>query len=184
MAAKLKNVFDTMDLDNETVALYSDAFQLKSKGGMKIRSSDLASVRFVVSLRRHRDSRLTSFFLCTKQQVLWSLGYNPTEAQLKHIVKNYDRTGSGYISFQVFLRIMADPKSRVRNATRETFLKSFSVFDKGNTGSVDAKELLDNLTQLGDTLTRDEAMKLISKAPTDRYGRIDIGRFVDMLTSE
>ena len=117
-------------------------------------------------------------------QVLWSLGFNPTEAQLKHIIKNYDRTGSGYIGFQVFLRIMADPKSRVVNESRENFIKSFGVFDKSNTGTVDAKELLDNLTQLGDTLTRDEAMKLISKAPTDRYGRIDIERFVDIMMRE
>lgn len=112
------------------------------------------------------------------------MGFNPTEAQLKHIIKNYDRTGSGYIGFQVFLRIMADPKSRVVNESRENFIKSFAVFDKGNTGTVDAKELLDNLTQLGDTLTRDEAMKLISKAPTDRYGRIDIERFVDIMMRE
>ena len=112
------------------------------------------------------------------------MGFNPTEAQLKHITKNYDRTGSGYISFQVFLRIMADPKSRVVNESRENFIKSFGVFDKSNTGTVDAKELLDNLTQLGDTLTRDEAMKLISKAPTDRYGRIDIERFVDIMMRE
>ena len=45
MEAKITNIYDSMGLDSETVALYSDAFQLKSKGGMKIRAADLAPVR-------------------------------------------------------------------------------------------------------------------------------------------
>lgn len=46
MSSQIATIYDTMNLDSETVALYQDAFQLKSKGGMKIRATDLAPVRF------------------------------------------------------------------------------------------------------------------------------------------
>ena len=48
---QIAKIYDTMDLDSETVALYQDAFQLKSKGGMKIRATDLAPVRVLVFFR-------------------------------------------------------------------------------------------------------------------------------------
>jgi hypothetical protein len=61
MEAKITNIYDSMGLDSETVALYSDAFQLKSKGGMKIRAADLAPVR-VFFLKRNALCRRARAF--------------------------------------------------------------------------------------------------------------------------
>jgi len=154
--SKLSIVYNSHGLDDDTVALYCDAFKLKAKEGMKIQTEDLA-------------------------QVLWSLGMNPTEAQLKHICLTQDRTNTGFIGFQSFLKVMSDPKLKLQNDSRDDFIATFSVLDKGNTGFVDAKELLQMLTTLGDTLTVEEARRLVSVAPMDSKNRIDIHRFVDKM---
>jgi len=156
--SKVEDVYNTYDLDEDSVSLYCDAFKLKAKDGMRIRTEDLAPV-------------------------LWSIGLNPTEAQIKHICTTFDRMGTGFLSFQHFLKLMSDPKLRIRNETKEEFIATFSVLDKGRTGFVDARELLEMLTTLGDTLTVEEAKRLISMSPITSDNRINIRRFADELLS-
>mgnify|MGYP006960673583 FL=1 len=59
---QIAKIYDTMGLDSETVALYQDAFQLKSKGGMKIRATDLAPVRVPAFLSRSFSVKIHFFF--------------------------------------------------------------------------------------------------------------------------
>ena len=188
-----------MDISDEDVARYRDAFKLKDKDGTRIRNDDLATV-------------------------LWSLGHNPTDGQIQDLTKKFGGN-SGFISFQSFLEIMSvsqvvrtsvrvvkghavlcpiilplcaickppplplqytpqDPKSKLQNASRQNIIDSFQVFDKGNSGRVNAREMLSMLSTLGDSMGEEEAARLLERAGIDQDGTIEIAVFVDLLMRE
>ena len=77
---------------------------------------------------------------------------------------------------------MKDPKTKnMRVETKAEFLKKFEALDRRGDGYVDASELLEILTTLGDTLTVEEARRLVAMAPMTTDNQIDLNLFADTL---
>ena len=144
--------YNTYDLTEEQLDLYMDAFKLfdRLQDG-RIRTNDLAPL-------------------------LRALGHNPTEGEVKDVIQDYDRTDTGFLSFQKFLLLMSS--SKLHKESAEDFIKAFAVFDKAGTGKIDAEDFLVQLQSLGDTLTKEQAYQMISNAKADEDGLIDINQFV------
>eukprot|EP01125_Pyxidicula_operculata_P011518 TRINITY_DN376_c0_g1_i3.p1 TRINITY_DN376_c0_g1~~TRINITY_DN376_c0_g1_i3.p1 ORF type:complete len:166 (-),score=34.36 TRINITY_DN376_c0_g1_i3:25-453(-) len=120
---------------------------------------------------RDGDGKITSGELGT---VMRALGQNPTEAEVKEIVRGL---GSDLVDFEKFKGVMhknkkdVDPEREMREA--------FKVFDKDGKGVVQTSELRAVLTSMGEKLT-DEEVDGIIKA-TDKDGKIHVEDFIQTL---
>lgn len=128
---------------------------------------------------RNGDGYITSKDLGT---VVRSLGYNPTEAEVKDMIKNTDTSKNGMLDFKDFHELM----SKVANTSDsdEEIREAFKVFDRDNSGSISASELKRVMTMFGEKLTEEEVDQMINEADVDRDGQIDYEEFVRMMTAK
>lgn len=75
-------------------------------------------------------------------------------------------------------------KQNPLNDTAEDIVKAFSVFDKESTGKIDAKTLRHYLVSLGETLTEEEADKLIRSADPRNTGFVEYKPFVSAMMAK
>ncbi|KAH9369721.1 hypothetical protein HPB48_007688 [Haemaphysalis longicornis] len=143
-------------LSEEQISEFREAFTLYDKEGSgSIRASDLGTV-------------------------MRSLGYNPTEAQVKEIVGSESRDN---IDFPEFLTLMAKEEFRLGDVD-EQIRDAFKVFDRNGDGYVSCAELRHVMTTMGEKLTHEEVDEMIREADKDGDGRINYDEFVAMVTSK
>ncbi|XP_063430894.1 uncharacterized protein LOC134712857 [Mytilus trossulus] len=107
--------------------------------------------------------------------VMRSLGCNPTEGELKDMIKEVDADGNGCIDFPEFLEMMA---KRLQDVDEEAELReAFKVFDKDGSGSISKAELKLVMENLGEKLTGEEIDEMMAEADKDGNGEIDYEEF-------
>jgi calmodulin len=142
----------------EKIAEFKEAFTLFDKDG---------------------DGTITTAELGT---VVRALGKNPTEAEIKGIIKEVDPDGRGLIDFQEFLNVMSRP---LRDYDNEKDLKdAWKVFDKEGQGFILTTELRHVLTKIGETLSPEEMDELIKEADPDQDGKILYEDFIKVMTAK
>mgnify|MGYP002060945281 CR=1 FL=1 len=62
--------------------------------------------------------------------------------------------------------------------------EAFKIFDRDGNGYIDAKELKQVVTRLGQVLTSDEADEFMLEADLDGDGKLDYNEFVRMMLQE
>ncbi|KAH6931822.1 hypothetical protein HPB50_000887 [Hyalomma asiaticum] len=117
------------------------------------------------------------------EMVLRALGERPTAEEMARIVRQVDRNHSGSIDFQEFLAFMVH-KMSVRISTRADVLKAFQVFDRDSNGYITKAELTHIFTKIGQSMTLEEAEKIIAEVDADKDGRIDYAEFLNKVMPE
>ena len=128
---------------------------------------------------KDRDGAITTKELGT---VMRNLGQNPSEEELKQMIREVDLDGSGTIDFKEFLCLMV--KKMKGNDTEEELLEAFKVFDRDGNGYITSHELRHIMTNLGEGLTPEEVEEMIREADLDNDGQIDYDEFVKMMMSK
>ncbi|CAH3024480.1 unnamed protein product, partial [Porites evermanni] len=106
-------------------------------------------------------------------EILRSLGLNPTEADVKKVLKEVDPSGSKRISFEEFLPIFLSIGGKTStNTSIEGFVDGLRVFDRDGNGQISAAELRHVLTGLGEKMTEEEVNLLVSGIE-DQQGQIN-----------
>ncbi|XP_064475189.1 calmodulin-beta-like [Ornithodoros turicata] len=147
---------DSLQLTEDQLSQFKDAFTLFDKDGSgSILSSDLGTV-------------------------MRSLGYNPTEADIKDILGSEEIRDR--IDFPEFLTIMA--KNVRALDTEEEIREAFKVFDRNGDGFISTAELRHVMTTLGEKLSTEEVDEMIREADKDGDGQINYDEFVSMMTSK
>ncbi|KAL3874516.1 hypothetical protein ACJMK2_037522 [Sinanodonta woodiana] len=103
--------------------------------------------------------------------VLKSLGQDPTEAEIREMIKEVDEDGSGSIEFPEFLQLMASRMSE--QDSEEEIAKAFQEFDSQGRGYITTEELREIMTNLGEKLSHAEVNEMIREADPQNTGRID-----------
>ena len=85
---------------------------------------------------RDRDGAINNNELGT---VMRNLGQNPSEEELREMIKEIDLDGNGVIDFNEFLYLMV--KKMNTNDTEEELLETFKIFDRDGDGFVSSHEL-------------------------------------------
>jgi len=106
-----------------------------------------------------------------------SLGMNPTEAEIRQIVKEIP---GGKVDLPSFLKIMQ--KANTTRIAEKEIIEAFKVFDPSNTGFISIAELRHVLTILGEKLTNEEVHELIKEAD-DGTGRVNYKNYTKLLIS-
>ncbi len=94
-----------------------------------------------------------------------ALGFEPKKEEIKKMISDIDKDGSGTIDFSEFLEMMTAKMSE--RDSREEILKAFRLFDDDETGKISFRNLKRVAKELGENMTDEELQEMIDEA--DRY---------------
>ncbi|MBZ3887161.1 Centrin-1 [Sciurus carolinensis] len=108
-----------------------------------------------------------------------ALGFEPRKEELKRMISEVDREGTGKISFNDFLAVMTHKMSE--KDTKEEILKAFRLFDDDETGKISFKNLKRVAAELGENLTDEELQEMIDEADRDGDGEVNEEEFLKIM---
>ena len=82
------------------------------------------------------------------------------ELEVKEYQKQVDKGGDGNFTIEGLMNVMVSSWKSLEEE-EEAILSAFRVFDKENTGRIDADELRHIFVTLGDALTQEEVWTLL-----------------------
>ncbi|KAM9816833.1 uncharacterized protein ACB057_002094 [Neosynchiropus ocellatus] len=108
-----------------------------------------------------------------------ALGFEPKKEEIKKLISEVDKVGSGKIDFADFLSIMTVKISE--KDTKEEILKAFRLFDDDNTGKISFQNLKRVANELGEKLTDEELQEMIEEADGDGDGEVNEQEFLKIM---
>ncbi|XP_074820458.1 uncharacterized protein LOC141994187 isoform X1 [Natator depressus] len=108
-----------------------------------------------------------------------ALGYEPKKEELKKIISEVDKEGSGKINFDSFLYAMTQKMSEPES--REDILKAFKLFDDNGTGKISFQNLKRVAGEIGENLTDEELQEMIDEADVDGDGEVNEQEFLRII---
>lgn len=142
-------------LSKEKIAELKEAFALFDKDG---------------------DGRITANEL---ENVMRSMGENPTSKELSKIIQDLDTDGSGAIEFNEFSNLMSRRYSEIKEMKEIT--DAFKMFDRNGDGVISAGELRQVMTNMGQKLSDKDVDSMIKEADMDGDGQINYAEFIRMM---
>jgi centrin-1 len=104
-----------------------------------------------------------------------ALGFQVKNDEVKEMISQVDKDGSGAIDFNEFVEMMTGKMSD--RDSREEIMKVFDLFDDDNTGKISFKNLKRVATELGENLSDEELREMIEEADRDKDGFVNREEF-------
>ncbi|KAL5014105.1 hypothetical protein ScPMuIL_008375 [Solemya velum] len=111
------------------------------------------------------------------------LGLNPSEKQLKQMMKEVKKNHNGMIEYEDFKKLMKK-QSKSREKEKDDMIRAFRMFDKDGNNYIDKKELKRVMSELGETLSEDEISEMLRIADSNKDGKIDYQEFASFLLKQ
>ncbi|CAD7674987.1 unnamed protein product [Nyctereutes procyonoides] len=108
-----------------------------------------------------------------------ALGFEPRKEEMKKMISEVDKEGTGKISFNDFLAVMT--QKMAEKDTKEEILKAFRLFDDDETGKISFKNLKRVAIELGENLTDEELQEMIDEADRDGDGEVNEEEFLRIM---
>ncbi|GJQ75093.1 hypothetical protein Trydic_g9706 [Trypoxylus dichotomus] len=108
-----------------------------------------------------------------------ALGFEPKKEEIKRMIADIDKEGSGKLSFDDFLQLMS--MKMAEKDSKEEILKAFRLFDDDETGKISFKNLKRVAKELGENLTDEELQEMIDEADRDGDGEISQEEFLRIM---
>uniref|UniRef100_A0A8D0B6P0 Calglandulin n=1 Tax=Salvator merianae TaxID=96440 RepID=A0A8D0B6P0_SALMN len=108
-----------------------------------------------------------------------ALGFEPTKEELRRIVSEVDKEGSGKISFDAFYSVMTHKMSEAD--PKEEILKAFKLFENQETGKISFSNLKQIASEIGENLTDEELQEMIDEADVDGDGEVNEQEFLKIM---
>ncbi|GKT35579.1 centrin-1 [Aduncisulcus paluster] len=108
-----------------------------------------------------------------------ALGFEPSRDELKRMVAETDREGTGTIDFNGFLEVMT-VKMADRDSNEE-IMKAFRLLDSDDTGYITFDNLKRVAKELGEGITDDELREMIDEADRSGTGQISQEDFLRIM---
>jgi centrin-3 len=110
-----------------------------------------------------------------------ALGFDVKKEEVRRILAEVDREGTGTIEFPEFLSIMTE-KISARDPDEE-IAKAFHLFDEDGSGVITLKNMRRVARELGENLTDDELQAMIDEFDKDQDGAINSDEFFAIMKS-
>ena len=114
--------------------------------------------------------------------VMRNLGQNPSEEELKQLIREVDLNGDGTIDFKEFLCLMV--KKMDDSDIDQELQDAFKFFDGDKDGYIPSLELRNAMNNLGDEYTPEEAEEMIKEGDLDNDGKISFDEFMKIVLSK
>ncbi|CAG5114729.1 unnamed protein product [Candidula unifasciata] len=111
-----------------------------------------------------------------------ALGFDVKKADVLKTLRDYDREGTGKISFDDFNEVMTD--MMLDRDPQEEILKAFKLFDDDVTGKISLRNLRRVARELGENMTDEELRAMIDEFDRDGDGEINEEEFVAIMTGD
>ncbi|XP_057670867.1 uncharacterized protein LOC130902639 isoform X2 [Diorhabda carinulata] len=108
-----------------------------------------------------------------------ALGFEPKKEEIKKMIADIDKDGTGEISFEDFLQLMS--VKMAEKDSKEEIMKAFRLFDDDETGKISFKNLKRVAKELGENLTDEELQEMIDEADRDGDGEINQEEFLRIM---
>ena len=108
-----------------------------------------------------------------------ALGFEPRKEEMKRMIADVDKEGTGKISFNDFLAVMT--QKMAEKDTKEEILKAFRLFDDDETGKISFKNLKRVAKELGENLTDEKLQEMIDEADRDGDGEVNEDEFLRIM---
>ncbi|XP_055994321.1 centrin-1 [Sorex fumeus] len=108
-----------------------------------------------------------------------ALGFEPRKEEMKKMISEVDKEGTGKISFNDFLAVMT--QKMAEKDTKEEILKAFRLFDDDETGKISFRNLKRVANELGENLTDEELQEMIDEADRDGDGEVNEDEFLRIM---
>ncbi|KAH8321749.1 hypothetical protein KR074_011243, partial [Drosophila pseudoananassae] len=108
-----------------------------------------------------------------------ALGFEPKKEEIKRMIADIDKDGSGRLTFNDFLHLMT--VKMAEKDTKEEILKAFRLFDDDETGKISFKNLKRVARELGETLSDEELREMIDEADLDNDGEVNQEEFLRIM---
>ncbi|XP_054453267.1 uncharacterized protein cetn2 [Anoplopoma fimbria] len=108
-----------------------------------------------------------------------ALGFEPKKEEIKKMIGDVDKDGTGKISFADFLSVMT--QKMAEKDSKEEILKAFRLFDDDETGKISFKNLKRVAKELGENLTDEELQEMIDEADRDGDGEVNQQEFLRIM---
>ena len=116
------------------------------------------------------------------ENIMKSIGQNPSESELQDMINEIDIDGEGVITFDGFISLM---EKKLRDAdTEEELIESFKVFDKDGNGLISSENLREVVVSLGMKFSQEEIDEMIREADNDGDGFINYEEFVNCVLNK
>ena len=114
--------------------------------------------------------------------VMRNLGQNPSEEELKQLIREVDLNGDGTIDFKEFLCLMV--KKMDDSDIDQELQDAFKFFDGDKDGYITSLELRNAMNNLGEEYTPEEAEEMIKEGDLDNDGKISFDEFMKIVLSK
>ncbi|KAG8518885.1 Centrin-1 [Galemys pyrenaicus] len=108
-----------------------------------------------------------------------ALGFEPKKDEIKKMISEVDKEGTGKVSFNDFLAVMT--QKMAERDTKEEILKAFRLFDDDETGKISFRNLKRVASELGEHLTDEELQEMIEEADRDGDGEVNEEEFLRIM---
>lgn len=116
------------------------------------------------------------------EDVMLSLGEDPTESEIQGMIHEVDQEGKGTINFQEFAIMMAR-KSIFPHEEEEDIREAFRVFDKNGDGFITAIEMEEVLYDFDMSIPNQEITEMIKSVDKDGDGMLSFLEFSNLMKS-
>ena len=121
-------------------------------------------------------------------QVMRLLGENPSEEELKQMIREVDLDGNGRIDFKEFLYLMRknDSEDELKNQEelKKIYISAFNFLNENNDEYISIQELRNMMIQFDENLNAEEIEELIQLADSDRDGKLYINDFIKIMMNK
>eukprot|EP00493_Phyllostaurus_siculus_P006146 UN06204 len=108
-----------------------------------------------------------------------ALGFEPKKEEIRKMIDDIDKDGSGAIDFNEFLEMMTQKMSE--KDSKEEILKAFRLFDDDETGFITLKNLRRVAKDIGENMSDEELQEMIDEADRDGDGQISEDEFLRIM---
>eukprot|EP00252_Welwitschia_mirabilis_P011894 TRINITY_DN2643_c0_g1_i1.p1 TRINITY_DN2643_c0_g1~~TRINITY_DN2643_c0_g1_i1.p1 ORF type:complete len:117 (+),score=37.69 TRINITY_DN2643_c0_g1_i1:372-722(+) len=108
-----------------------------------------------------------------------ALGFEMTDEQIRQMIADVDKDGSGAIDFDEFVHMMT-AKIGERDS-REELMRAFREIDQDHNGKISPSDIQKAARELGESFTIEEIYEMINAADTDYDGEVDSEEFFRMM---
>ena len=99
-------------------------------------------------INHHNDVTIGTIDAKELKVAMRALGFEPKKEEIKKMISDIDKDGSGVIDFSEFLEMMTSKMSE--RDSREEILKAFRLFDDDETGKISFRNLKRVAKELGE----------------------------------
>ncbi|CAL8322758.1 unnamed protein product [Lota lota] len=111
-----------------------------------------------------------------------ALGFEVRKVDVLKILKDYDRAGTGKISFDDFTEVVTE--RILERDPKEEILKAFKLFDDDESGNISLRNLRRVARELGENITDEELRSMIDEFDTNGDGEINQEEFLSIMTGD